>query len=240
MGTLEDAGVQAVYHYAPLHYLPFIARSGTLMCKPSLAQEGFASSHLRSKSKYLDVDRGFGAYAHLTVHSYPNILRAKLAGGFPHVQLKIPVSVVEARPFSLCRYNVAMTRQLRRNGKPGFPESPTNGRYYQGHLIPIARTSADQTAMLQKHLPAGTMIEVLVHGNLPISDATEVICFSQIDQAIAQNVLTQLGVGWLVNVTAPPSPYPRSRGYGEAVRAYVEAALADASWRGNGLEYDRV
>jgi adenylosuccinate synthase len=95
MAVLEESGVNYVHHYAPLHYLPFIARSGALLGKPSLAAAGFAANHLRSKSSVHDVKRGFGAYAFLTLDPTPRILGAKLMAGFPHIGIAVPVAAVE-------------------------------------------------------------------------------------------------------------------------------------------------
>src|SRR5262245_21026291 len=125
MGILTQHKVDRIHHYTPLHYLPFIGRSKSLLCKPSLSAAGFSTSHLRSMSRDHDVACGFGAYTHLTLEPRPRILKAKLEAGFPHVDIAVPTNAVEAAPFSLCRFNVAMTRNLRRNGNPGFPESPT-------------------------------------------------------------------------------------------------------------------
>jgi hypothetical protein len=240
MGALAEVLVTNVYHYTPLHYLTFIARAKSLLSKSSINAAGFPAKHLRSKSNAQDVARGFGAYTHLTLDPHPKILRAKLAAGFPHVQIVVPTHSVESAEYSLCRFNVAMTRYLRRDGKPGFPESPTNGRYYEGHQIPVARTAADKAAMLHEHLAAGTMIEVLIHGDLPLSDDTGVVCFSAADADIAQRVLQETNSSWTLSVVAPPEPYPRRADYVEAVEQFVDRALGDAGWRGNGLEFDRV
>ncbi len=203
MGVLIKAGVTNVFHYAPLHYLPFIVRARALLSKPSLAAAGFPTRHLRSKSRDLDVERGFGCYSHLTLHPDPNILQAKLGAGFPHIKLVIPVAVVESCPYSLCRFNVAMTRKLRREGKPGHLESETNGRYYPGHQIPIARTAEDQSAMLKAHISTGTMIEVLVQGDLPLTGFTTVISFSADDQRIVDGVLAALRATWISKMERP-------------------------------------
>lgn len=240
MGILEDQKIDCVHHYAPLHYLPFIARSKALMSKPSLEVAGFAKTHLRSMSHAQDVERGFGAYSHLTIEPSPRILKAKLDAGFPHVGIAVPTSSIEAVEFSLCRFNVAMTRFLRRDGKPGFPESSTNGRYYDGHQIPIARTDEDKSAMLAKHLPAGTMIEVLVHGDLDLPKETEVLCFSPENKVLVESVLGQLRNIWNVKLLKPPGPYPRNHAHVENVTAFVQRAVAEPDWRGNGLEFDRL
>jgi hypothetical protein len=240
MGVLQDSGVTTVHHYTPLHYLAFIARSRSLMCKPSLAAAGFGPSHLRSMSKEQDVARGFNPYAHLTLDRQPRILKAKLSAGFPHVALAIPAKAIEAGPYSLCRFNVAMTRFLQRDGKPGFEESATNGRYYEGHQIPIAREDADKAAMLAKHLPAGTMIEVLVPGNLALPDEVKVVTYSQEDADLAKSVLETIGAPWTVVLEPAPGPYPRSKVHAQSVGTFINQALGDLNWRGNGLEFDRL
>jgi hypothetical protein len=234
MSVLKNQKIGRAHHYAPLHYLPFIGRSKSLLCKPSLLAAGFAQDHLRSMSREHDVARGFGAYTHLTLEPRPRILRAKLAAGFPHIGVAVPAEAVEAVPFSLCRFNVAMTRYLRRDEQPGFPESPTNGRYYDQHQIPVARSDSDKTAMLEKHLPANTMIEVLVQ------DHTEIVCFSDADAKIAQEVVSKLGASWNVTCIAPPGPYPRKVKHVADTTTFIDRALAEPEWRGNGLEFDRL
>jgi hypothetical protein len=240
MGVLSANGVASVQHYAPLHYLPFITRSRAILNKPSLDAAGFKSTHLRSMSHGQDVARGFGSYAHMTLDRRPRILRAKLGAGFPHFALSVPVESVESATFSLCRYNVAMTRQLKRGKKRGFPESKTNGRYYLGHQIPIAREREDMMAMLMKHLPLGTMIEVLIHGDLALPDDSTVLCYSEADARIARDILCQLSCPWEIEVSDPPGDYPRSEVHAKSVDEFVVRALAEPDWRGNGLEFDRL
>jgi hypothetical protein len=240
MSVLSANGVASVQHYAPLHYLPFIVRSRALLNKPSLDAAGFKSTHLRSMSHGQDIARGFGGYAHMTLDREPRILRAKLAAGFPHFALSVPVASVEANTFSLCRYNVAMTRRLRRGKQRGFPESKTNGRYYLGHQIPIAREKEDMMAMLAEHLPLGTMIEVLIHGDLTLPDDTSVLCYSEDDAKIARDILAKLSCPWKVEVSEPPGDYPRSEVHGKSVDEFITKAMADPNWRGNGLEFDRL
>lgn len=240
MGVLKQVEIEYVYHYAPLHYLPFISRAGMLSSKPSLLAAGFSQTHLRSKSRGQDIARGFGGYTHLTLDEHPNILKAKLGAGFPHVKFIIPVDDVEKCAFSLCRYNVAMTRYLRKNGVGGFQESPTNGRYYDGHQIPVARADEDKLAMLEKHMNAGTMIEVLIHGDLPLSEGVTVTCFSPEDARASSEILEKVGVAWAVALVESQTDYPRSEKYVRNVERFVERALADQDWRGDGLEFDRV
>ena len=239
MGILAKQGVESVNHYAPLHYLIFIARSNAILCKPSLKKAGFDQKHCRSMSHKQDVARGFGDYAHLTLDAEPRILLAKLAAGFPHVAIVVPVAAIDSTEFSLCRFNVAMTRRLRRGGKPGFAASDTNGRYYLGHQIPIARTDADKTAMLRMHLN-DTMIEVLVHGDLKLPKNTTVVCFSKADAQVASSLLKSIDCTWSVVVSKPPGAYPRDEAHVKAVSKFIAQAQADPAWRGDGLEFDRL
>ena len=240
MGVLLDAGLNAVNHYAPIHYLPFIARSGALLSKPSLTRAGFAQSHLRSMSRQHDQARGFGRFAFLTIDPSPRILRAKLAKGFPHIAICAPAAAIEKTKFCLSRYNIAMTRQLRRGVKMGFPESSTNGRYYGAQQIPIACNERDKQAMLAKHIPLGTMIEVLIDGDLALPDETEVIAFHTADATDCIAVLKALGRPWRVSISLPPGPYPRDKAHVASAAAFVTQAIADPAWRGNWLEFDRL
>jgi hypothetical protein len=240
MGILTDNGVSAVHHYTPLHYLPFIARSGTLLGKPALAAAGFAASHLRSMSSPHDIARGFGEYGFLTLDESPRILAAKLSAGFPHIGILVPAESIEATAFALCRFNVAMTRFLRRGNKSGFDESSTNGRYYGKKQIPVAVDDDDKTAMLQRYVGSNTMIEVLLSDGLPLPANTTVICYSEPDAAIAEGVLGQLGRDWSVKTEQPLGEYHRRQDYVKDVQDFIAHALADTEWRGNGLEFDRV
>lgn len=240
MGIWAIHNVDAVHHFAPLHYLPFIARSQQLRNKSSLAGAGFPRSHLRSTSNHLDVDRGFGAFTHLTLHPGPAILAAKLDAGFPHVGLLIPADALESTEFELCRYNIAKTRTLRRGGKDGYPESATNGRYYGQQQIPTARTDRDKAATLAKHVRTGAIIEVLVRGDLPLPASTTVVCYSEPDEELARRILTEVGSVWQVKRERAPEAYPRNTRYAAQVAEFVDRALADPDWRGNGLEFDDV
>jgi hypothetical protein len=240
MNLLADAGISDVYHYTPLHYLPFIARSTSLKSKPMLQKEGFELSHFRSMSRHHDVSRGFGGYIHLTTHACPPILAAKLAGGFPHIRLTIPTTPFETQAFDLCRFNVAMTRQLRRKGKRGFPESASNGRYYEEKQIPVARTEADKGTLLSRHASRGDMIEVLIPNSFVIPQTSQVDAFSADDLLLVSTILNVTGPNWKPRFIEPSTPYPRSNRHGKAVVEFVEQALADPEWRGNGLEFDRV
>jgi hypothetical protein len=240
MGALEVAGVREIHHYTPLHYLPFIARAGALLGKPTMRSRGFQDSHFRSMSSRHDVARGFGEYAFLTLHPAPPILKAKLAAGFPHVRITVDATSVDAVAYDLCRFNVAMTRQLRRGGKAGFAESATNGRYYGKAEIPVARTTRDQAAMLKEYAGTDSMIEVLVPGQLTLPQETAVYCFSAQDRDLAAQIVAQCGVEWAVIGVDPPGHYPRSQRHSRAVEEFVAQTLGDPLWRGNELEFDRL
>jgi hypothetical protein len=45
---------------------------------------------------------------------------------------------------------------------------------------------------------------------------------------------------WNVTSSAPPGPYPRDPKHVEAITTFIDQALAEPEWRGNGLEFDRL
>ena len=239
MGHLSSHGIKTVQHHMPLHYLPFVNRSCRLLSKASLVSMGFSQTHFRSRSRDRDVSRGFAAYVHMTIDRAAPILEAKLRIGFPHITISVPANSIDAVPFSLCRFNVAMTRRLRRSERDGFPESAKNGRYYPGHAIPIARTSEEISAMLRQNLPQNTAIEVLVHCAFRLPNQTDVICYSDADAEIARVALTSPKHIWAVVVEKSPCHYPRSEKHSASVETFIEQALADPTWRGDGLEFDQ-
>lgn len=146
MSVFDSLGIDFVPHFCPLHYLPFIARSGSLKSKPEYKAGGFGDTHFRSKSSKHDISRGFGKYAFLTLTTEPKIVIAKLKGGFPHVSVKVPVAAFDDLNFDLCRYNVAMFRRKRTSVLGGFPESASYGRYYEDKELPITRDEAHKLA----------------------------------------------------------------------------------------------
>ncbi len=237
MNTLLTSGIEVVYHVAPLHYLPFIARSKGLKSKKELRSEGFEETHFRSKSWHLDVQRGFGDYVHLSTIGRPPILRAKLSAGFPHVCLSIPAYALNGLDFDLCRYNIAMTRKLRRGGKQGFEEGPASGRYYESKEIPIARTEGEQRQLIQAR--KGDMLEVLVKPPVPLPNNTQVFVFGRKDRDLSKVILEQSLCPWGVSLANTPE-YQARPDYMNACERYIEMSLSDEEWRGNGLDYDKV
>jgi len=241
LSLFGEYGVAFVPHYTPLHYLPFILRDGKLRSKPSLREEGFEDTHFRSKSYRHDQGRGFGEYAFLTLDQAPRILGAKLKGGFPHVAIEIPETAFDEVDFHLCRYNVAFTRVLRRDGLPGRPEGSGNGRYYEDKQIPSARTEADKREMLDQYLnDPKTMIEVLVPGALEIPVDMRITCFHDDDVQIAQDIVRGINCPQYVVQLSNDLKYKPKKQHQQNVAYYIDTALADPDWRGNGLEYDKV
>jgi hypothetical protein len=84
------------------------------------------------------------------------------------------------------------------------------------------------------------MLEVLVNQQLPLSGTVVLRTYCDIDQSIAQNVLNEFGIVWEVELHSVPSTYARKTAYAEKVSAFIQVALSDPDWRGNGLEFDRV
>ena len=237
---LSSFGIKRVVHYTPLHYLPFISREGALLAKTGLSTAGFTKKHFRSKSAHHDKARGFEAFVHLTTDEFAPILRAKLAAGFPHVAIIIPSDGVEKCTFDLCRFNIAMTRHLRRGSSPGYPENAANGRYYDGCQVPIARSDSEKRSLLAANL-GKNMIELLVHARLELPAEVVVQCFHEGDLDISQHVLGHLGKkNWASILEKPKCKYPRNDQYVRKVKQFVTRALDEPKWSGDGLEFDKV
>jgi hypothetical protein len=93
----------AVYHYAPLHHLPFIARAGALLSGLELRKLGFAENPLRRGYRMQDERRAAAGHVHLTLEPHPRLLQVKLGGGFPHFEVAIPAGALEGHDY-LIRY----------------------------------------------------------------------------------------------------------------------------------------
>lgn len=239
MGALSSSGLAYINHYAPLHYLPWIARDRALLSKTELRKRGFGDSHFRSTSWKQDSSRGFKDYAFLTIDTYPRILNAKLNAGFPHVAISVPAAEVEKTEYSLCRYNIARTRVLKKGNLPGRPEGNGNGRYYNTQQVPVANSDEDRIALLDKHLGVN-MIEVLVPGKLWLNHNSRILVYSKKDYKIAKNILLRCKRDWGVELVEPSGPYNRRDDYGASIIEFVNRCLEDPNWKGNGLDFDRV
>ena len=235
--ALLDHNIQRVFHILPLHYVPFVARSGVLKSKAHLRAEGFSKSHFRSTSKRLDSRRGFGDYIHLSAVREPDILKAKRSAGFPHVALSIPTDIFTEVPFDLCGYNVGKTRILRREGAPGYRESPENGYYFDRMQIPIARTHQQKLDLIQHR--RRDKLEVLVKYPISLDRMSLFFVFNDQDRTRVDQILQSLGVNWTVEFVAGRT-YTAKPEYRQKCNAFIEKSLADSTWRGDGLEFDKV
>ena len=235
---LVEAGVEYVYHYAPLHYLPFILRTGELRSKSRLRSEGFGDSHFRSTSATQDVHRGFESYLHATLSEHPPILTAKVGRGFPHFEVAVPAIAVEQQDYLLCRFNIAKTRYFR-GAKQEPPESEANGRYLEGLRLPVARTTQEKRDLLRLNLGC-RMIEVLVPGEMALPQGSILKFFSKSDLQVAGGLVkTMSTVSFHVRLDESLS-YPSRPEYRDAVMTAIEITLRDEQWKGNGLEFDKV
>lgn len=239
MNPLTNNDFTAVFHFTPLHYLVFIARSEALFSKQELLKQGFAQNHFRTKSKKQDLERGFGDKAHLTTSSMPPILQAKLQAGFPHVGLRINSSSFDDQDFELCRFNVAMTRMLRRGNHAGHKTTPENGEYYEGIQIPIARNFEEQSRLLAAAKKKNRMVEVLVDHRFDLGENTTVIAFSAQDAEKAKEILNAISCAWPV-VLELSANYEAKQEHFEACSDFLTQVIQAPDWRGNGLEFDKV
>jgi hypothetical protein len=235
---LSDFGITAVFHYAPLHYLPFIARRRALLSKAELRRLGFGEGHFRSTSAGQDEQRGFSRYVHLSLDAHPPILRAKLARGFPHFEVSVPAGAFTGIDYLLCRFNIAKTRYFR-GAKTEPVECARNGRYQNGMRLPVAKSAAERQALLELNYPQ-TMVELLVLDELPLHNGTSFRFFHSGDFSCAGRVLESLGVADYQLEIDSQLQYEPAADHHRAVEDAIARALADANWRGSGLEFDRL
>ena len=244
MGALTKANIKNIFHFSPLHYLPYILNSQSIQSKAKLRMAGFEPSHFRSTSRGQDARRGFEEYVHMTPENFPPILMAKLKKGFPHICISVVSAYIEQQNYHLCRYNIAKTRALRKNGKSGHQESLENGRYYGSKQIPIAVTEEDKAAMTTAAQKHNIMIEVLIPEELPLPKDLSIVCYSRNDAAIAEKIVSRFNLKYNVSETspeiAPEIAYVPNSIYVAQVTEFVDRLMADPAWKGNGLEFDRV
>jgi hypothetical protein len=236
-GLLARNGVNAVFHYAPVHYLVFVTRAKALLSKDELIRRGFTRSHFRRTSQRTDRERGFSKYVHLTVNAFPKILRAKLKAGFPHFEFRIPAGYIDTTSFHLCRYNIAKSRNPKL-GKSPAPEGPATGYYQSGKLIPTAETLEECESLLKANLGTN-MIEVLIPDELRLPNETELIFFSESDIELARDLLREMNVAWRVGVAAGYT-YTAASFYRTKVEQFLERARQRPEWKGDGLDFDRL
>jgi len=130
-----------------------------------------------------------------------------------------------------------MSRQLRRAGSTGFKERPENGYYYGNLQIPVARTPVEHHQLIQAR--RGKMLEVLVKSPISLPDDTCVSVFCADDRESAANILEKLNSTWGVSQTNGLG-YAALPEYSRSINQFIDTALEDRDWKGNGLEFDRV
>ena len=231
-------GIQSVFHYSPLHYLPYILREGTLLSKVSLKERGFLNTHFRRTSHRQDEERGFGGYVHLSTKKLPPIVRAKLSAGFPHFEIRIPAHAVDSVEFHLCRFNIAKCRYLKRPGGTPLLESAANGRYHGLCQIPISVTASDSAALLASNHPH-TMVEVLIPRSFSLGPDNELAFFSDEERTLGQQLMRDAGRSWRCLHDAS-TQYQANTRHAQAVRAFLKEVEHNPLWMGNGLDYDSV
>jgi hypothetical protein len=236
-GVLTSRKLDYVYHYAPLHYLPFIARSGALLSKERLRAAGHDTSHFRSTSRRQDGERGFADYVHLTLTQSPPILLAKISRGFPHFEIQIPAARLEEREFHLCRYNIAKSRYLLRPGATSPVESAANGWFHGDKQLPTAETP-EQCAALLDASSRDDMIEVLVRSTVPLGVDTTLLFLNEEERGLARDVIKGAKLPWSLKLWSVR--YRANPQYLARVREFMERTAADSTWLGDGLEFDRV
>jgi len=234
--TLQNRGIVHAFHVTPLHYVPFILRSGCLFSKDTLLKKGYNFKHFRATSHRADLSRGFGQYVHLTNLSSPPILTAKLAKGIPHVLLRFDTGSFRETQYHLCRFNIAKGRYLRKDGKPGLSESQRNGSYLKSMQIPIASTVVMKKGLLS-NLETGRMLEILQNHSVDLADSMQLTFFSKEDYELLKSFLLQEYPKLDVSIRSYQN-YPLVDHLRTSVTKFLTKSILDRTWKGNGLNFD--
>jgi len=230
------AGYLEFYHIVPLHYLPFVVQRQKLLSKIALLEQGFDLSHFRTSSKSIDMERGFANYIHATLSSSAPILNSKLKKGFPHIQLVFPTLSL-GENYSLCRFNIARCRNTR-TGKSGLKASDRNGQYYDGLEIPIAKTGLEQRRFFDCLKLDPSNVEVLIESEFELPSQMRIQCFAIEDVHLVRKILNKFSLSFLTELKKPAGTYPTNVAYRAEVKKFIDKALRNQDWRGNGLEFD--
>jgi len=209
-----------------------------LISKEKLRSKGFSENHFRSTSKKQDIQRGFAEYVHLSILDMPPILQAKLQKGFPHFEVKIASRYVDEQEYLLCRFNIAKTRRFV-GAKSEPEESECNGRYYENKALPVAMTAAEKEGLLSCNL-GKNMIEVLVPNNLRLNDQVIFSFFSDSDLTKASEIAEALDIQVTMEIHPTADRYSYNQQYSENTYSFLDKALLDENWKGNGLEFDNL
>ncbi|MEP4961568.1 MAG: hypothetical protein ABJU19_20025 [Roseobacter sp.] len=84
------------------------------------------------------------------------------------------------------------------------------------------------------------MFEVLFPSEVFLPASLCVSTFNKKDHDAATEILERLNVNWTVSQEAPSGDYPTGTGYFEERQQFIETALNDENWTGNGLDFDRL
>jgi hypothetical protein len=238
VSDFPDPTPKYFYHIAPTHYVLMILRAGALKSKNQLLEEGFNESHFRTTSFAADINRGYADVIHCTTSSVPPLLSAKLARGFPHVRFRIPIAALPEE-YDLSRFNIARGRYLK-NGRSPLPESPRNGRYLESYELPAARSAEDKLALLNDADLNQPGIEILLKHEFPLPDGLIIDCGSEFDANLVSGIIAELGCSHAMNLVDFTVPYTARTVHQEAVEMFLAASMEKPSWKGNGLDYDRL
>ena len=84
------------------------------------------------------------------------------------------------------------------------------------------------------------MIEVLVPFRADLPENTRLTVFRSTDRQIVEATLAAVGVPWEVQLAPPEHHYVADATYERKCNTFINRALNDPEWRGDGLEFDNV
>lgn len=210
MSVPSPAEADRLYHAAPLHYLPCIARDGALYAQSVLAGRGIAP---RSTAKRRDRMLGLADYVHLSLRPDTPLLADKVRRGYPHVLLSFDRAAVLALPeTALVPYNAKAWRT-------------------RAVFAPVT-DAAEREHLLRRHADGlYPSLEALVKYGLALTSLAAVSFLSAEECSLTRELFDSLGLPFPAPFVTDAALFPASAAYrpqtGVAIAAYF-AACAEA------------
>ena len=153
------------------------------------------------------MDRGFERFVHTSNRTLAPILRSKLSSGFPHVEVRVPISALPAATLTLCRYNIARSRGI------AAADGPFVGWRRDGFKVPIV-SGAKECRDLLHHCGPDDPLELLFEGGLDLPTETEIATFHPEDLDVTSEIVARFKRPWRVILHHPLPQYARRQKWG--------------------------
>ncbi|BDI29924.1 hypothetical protein CCAX7_19750 [Capsulimonas corticalis] len=188
-----SAAPAALYHAAPLHYLPHILQCGMLRCASVLAADGIAA---RPGARRRDRMLGLSDWVHLAPRARTPLLADKVRRGYPH---------------ALLIFDGPATLSL-----PGVALLPQNTKAWRARAAfePVV-DPASRARLMDDHLSHGRhpSMEILVQYALGLETLVRVALIDSTEAEMARDLTVRLGLARTAPLSIEPELFPGASSY---------------------------